>query len=224
MTNYLPRDLSVMTVNKNFNKIIKGLHAYNNITYTGPNGGKFVAHLYPRNYVNLVNKYLNLVTVNRRKYHLNQFIVPREQIINWNYRNASKSTGPKKNIPNNKYVLFPAWRTYVNNPRGFGQTSKTFTGLNKIKSFMTKMRAEKVGYFEEKASNNARKKGPYRGGGYVYATPGQLAAGKTMARIRAEREKRKLMLQMWRNIVRLRKMYPKPPVPVRGANWGNLAF
>jgi len=214
---------SLMTANVNFNKIVKGMGQYITATVTFRNGRKNVVHLYPRSYVNLANRYVN---VNANKYK-----IARNSIANW----EGRSNSAVNNLLANRYIMSKAWRTWINNPKYWGTASRTYQELllprnSKLKAFMNKMRrGEAVGFSQQKANNNELARGPYRGGGYVQGTPGQLGAARTMARIRAERARRHAIGLEWlakskfpgRNERKARR-YPK--AEVSGANWGNLGY
>jgi len=199
--NQSPINKSLMTMNKNYNKIIKGVHAYSSAQVTFSNGKKNEVHLYPRSYVNLVNRYLNLGKNKKNK--INVYKINRASIVNWGGRSASNVN----TILGNRYIMHKFWRKWLNS--NFGLKSRIFQNelmsKSKLSQFMEKMRNP------YKATFNENK------GTYVQATPGQLAASKTMARIREGRNKElaRELAHKWLNITRIRKQYP---FPVKGNN------
>jgi len=199
-----PINKSLMTMNKNYNKIIKGVHAYRPEQVTFSNGKKNEVHLYPRSYVNLVNRYLNLGKNKKNK--INVYKINRARIVNLGGRSASNIN----TLLGNRYIMHRFWRGWLNS--SFGQKSRIYQNL----MMNERMSKSKLSQFMEKMRNPYKSTFNKNKGTYVQATPGQLTASKTMARIREGRNKE--LARKWLNITRIRKRYSQPPFPVKGNN------
>ena len=163
------------------------------------NGKKNEVLLYPREYVNLVNRYLNLGKSKKNK--INAYKINRASIANWDGRSASNVN----NLLNGRYIMHPFWKSWLNS--SFGTSSrayKNFYGNSQLKKFMAKMKNPTAATFNENR------------GKYVRGTPAQLAAAKTMARVREGRNKE--LARKWLELTRIRRKYPAPPVKVKGNN------
>lgn len=188
----------LMTANSNYNKIIRGT-AGRAVKVTFRNGKQNEVLLYPREYVNLVNRYLDLG--GNKKGKINDYKINRASIAKFGtYKNNEVN-----NLLNGKYIMHPYWKGWLN--KSFGTNSRAYKatwGAPRLKNFMTKMRDPTAATF------NANR------GRYVRGTPAQLAAAKALARIREGRIKE--LARKWLELHRIRRKYPAPPVKVKGNN------
>lgn len=187
---------SLMTTNSNYNRIIRGTTS-RAVQVTFRNGKKNEVLLYPRDYVNLVNRYLDLGKSKKNK--INAYKINRASIANWGTRNVN-------GLLNGKYIMHPFWKSWLNS--SFGTSSRAYKNLtygnSQVKKFMAKMRNPATATF------NVNR------GKYVRGTPAQLAAAKTLARVREGTNKE--LARKWLNLTRIRRKYPAPPVKVKGNN------
>ena len=102
------------------------MHLHQTLKVRFINGKENYVHVYPRNYVNLVNKYLNR---NKKPYIINQ-----KYISTW-FTTPTNLT--------NKYIMSKAWKTWLNHSSGFGTNSKIYKNLkgngpSAIRTFVAK--------------------------------------------------------------------------------------
>ena len=194
---------SLMTANSNYNRIIRGT-AGRAIRVTFRNGRQNEVLLYPREYVNLVNKYLNLGA--NKKGRINAYKINRATIAKFSEgRGGNYNNNEVNGLLNGKYIMHPYWKGWLN--KSFGTNSRAYKatwGAPRLKNFMTKMRDPYATTF------NANR------GRYVRGTSAQLAAAKALARIREGRIKE--LARKWLELTRIRRKYPAPPLKVRGNN------
>jgi hypothetical protein len=192
-----------MTANSNYNRIIRGT-AGRPIKVTFRNGRQNEVLLYPREYVNLVNKYLDLGA--NKKGRINAYKINRATIARFREgRGGNYNNNEVNGLLNGKYIMHRYWKGWLN--KSFGTNSRAYKatwGAPRLKNFMTKMRDPTAATFNV---NRGR---------YVRGTPAQLAAAKALARIREGRIKE--LARKWLELTRIRRKYPAPPLKVRGNN------
>ena len=112
----------------NMNQIIKGMYGYASAKVKFKNGKVNEVHLYPKNYVNLTDKYINK---NKKNY-----IISPNSIMGW----MGPGGQAHKNLAKNRYIMHKYWRTWVNNPKYFGTSSKIYKSVmdGKIAAFIAK--------------------------------------------------------------------------------------
>ena len=113
-----------MTVNSNYNKIIRGT-AGRIVKVTFRNGKKNEVLLYPREYVNLVNRYLDLGANKKGKinaYKINRATIAKFHAGGVSGRNLSNSE--VNDILNGKYIMHQYWKSWLN--KSFGTNSRAY--------------------------------------------------------------------------------------------------